>query len=190
MRATGEDDKQEVQARRHHLQHRQRDELEQLARFLAEPLALPLEGGDGTLPVVGHRRGTAVGRHSLDHHGLAAEQRDQCRRAKPAEQEPGHAAHTHPAEEGETDGTEDAELDSLLREPRRHGVDELTIEEQHLEHRDRDLNENHEDDIADRKSTRLNSSHLVISYAVFCLKKKKKKQNIHEYNHNTTKTYV
>src|SRR5688500_19391785 len=27
--------------------------------------------------------------------------------------------------------------------------------------------------ILDRKSTRLNSSHLVISYAVFCLKKKK-----------------
>src|SRR2546426_1167670 len=30
---------------------------------------------------------------------------------------------------------------------------------------------------ADRKSTRLNSSHLVISYAVFCLKKKKKKNS-------------
>src|SRR5256885_12524337 len=30
----------------------------------------------------------------------------------------------------------------------------------------------------DRKSTRLNSSHLVISYAVFCLKKKKKKDDI------------
>src|SRR2546426_4041178 len=29
-------------------------------------------------------------------------------------------------------------------------------------------------DWTDRKSTRLNSSHLVISYAVFCLKKKKK----------------
>src|SRR5437899_8570252 len=29
--------------------------------------------------------------------------------------------------------------------------------------------------IIDRKSTRLNSSHLGISYAVFCLKKKKKK---------------
>src|SRR5256885_7670737 len=28
--------------------------------------------------------------------------------------------------------------------------------------------------VVDRKSTRLNSSHLVISYAVFCLKKKKK----------------
>src|ERR1022692_3048609 len=30
---------------------------------------------------------------------------------------------------------------------------------------------------SDRKSTRLNSSHLVISYAVFCLKKKKKKSS-------------
>src|SRR5438034_11665640 len=31
------------------------------------------------------------------------------------------------------------------------------------------------DEVGDRKSTRLNSSHTVISYAVFCLKKKKKK---------------
>src|SRR3712207_7935513 len=31
----------------------------------------------------------------------------------------------------------------------------------------------------DRKSTRLNSSHANISYAVFCLKKKKKIKNIH-----------
>src|SRR5258705_7367193 len=31
-----------------------------------------------------------------------------------------------------------------------------------------------EQTLADRKSTRLNSSHLGISYAVFCLKKKKK----------------
>src|SRR5260221_10688277 len=31
-------------------------------------------------------------------------------------------------------------------------------------------------DEQDRKSTRLNSSHTVISYAVFCLKKKKKQQ--------------
>src|SRR5256885_10291881 len=31
----------------------------------------------------------------------------------------------------------------------------------------------------DRKSTRLNSSHLVISYAVFCLKKKKKADLMH-----------
>src|SRR3712207_8398831 len=33
---------------------------------------------------------------------------------------------------------------------------------------------------ADRKSTRLNSSHANISYAVFCLKKKKKKHLMHE----------
>src|SRR5256885_12999899 len=48
----------------------------------------------------------------------------------------------------------------------------------------------------DRKSTRLNSSHLVISYAVFCLKKKKKTQFIHNhekttaYSTNTKKTYT
>src|SRR2546426_4915347 len=34
-----------------------------------------------------------------------------------------------------------------------------------------------QDQLRDRKSTRLNSSHLVISYAVFCLKKKKKPQH-------------
>src|SRR2546426_7619246 len=33
--------------------------------------------------------------------------------------------------------------------------------------------------LLDRKSTRLNSSHLVISYAVFCLKKKKKTHMMH-----------
>src|SRR5256885_6644969 len=32
--------------------------------------------------------------------------------------------------------------------------------------------------LRDRKSTRLNSSHLVISYAVFCLKKKKKNTKV------------
>src|SRR5205807_10331881 len=35
-----------------------------------------------------------------------------------------------------------------------------------------------QDAIIDRKSTRLNSSHLVISYAVFCLKKKKKNKTL------------
>src|SRR5256885_8255762 len=34
----------------------------------------------------------------------------------------------------------------------------------------------------DRKSTRLNSSHLVISYAVFCLKKKKRSLRPHVLN--------
>src|SRR3712207_7401051 len=37
---------------------------------------------------------------------------------------------------------------------------------------------------ADRKSTRLNSSHANISYAVFCLKKKKKSKKVyHTHNH-------
>src|SRR5205809_2494156 len=35
---------------------------------------------------------------------------------------------------------------------------------------------------SDRKSTRLNSSHGYISYAVFCLKKKKKQQKYKIYN--------
>src|SRR5437868_14896839 len=47
-------------------------------------------------------------------------------------------------------------LRSLLRSPRRRGE------------RSR---------LRDRKSTRLNSSHVSISYAVFCLKKKKKKNS-------------
>src|SRR5437773_8825247 len=33
----------------------------------------------------------------------------------------------------------------------------------------------------DRKSTRLNSSHITISYAVFCLKKKKQKNNTRQH---------
>src|SRR5437588_1370017 len=42
------------------------------------------------------------------------------------------------------------------------------LEDQHEAERDQRVEE-------DRKSTRLNSSHTVISYAVFCLKKKKNK---------------
>src|SRR5256885_12938297 len=39
----------------------------------------------------------------------------------------------------------------------------------------------------DRKSTRLNSSHLVISYAVFCLKKK---NLIHEHDYHFLPTII
>src|SRR5205814_3835017 len=48
----------------------------------------------------------------------------------------------------------------------------LAAPEQRLEHGARRERPDH----GDRKSTRLNSSHLGISYAVFCLKKKKKKK--------------
>src|SRR6266540_6959745 len=40
---------------------------------------------------------------------------------------------------------------------------------------------------ADRKSTRLNSSHITISYAVFCLKKKNKKQKDNKPTNTKTK---
>src|SRR5947209_14378239 len=40
--------------------------------------------------------------------------------------------------------------------------------------------------LADRKSTRLNSSHANISYAVFCLKKKKIKRTSHDADDTTS----
>src|SRR5947208_3807659 len=48
-----------------------------------------------------------------------------------------------------------------------------------FQHRERLLGPDiaHDGNDEDRKSTRLNSSHQIISYAVFCLKKKKKDDN-------------
>src|SRR2546427_4755127 len=43
---------------------------------------------------------------------------------------------------------------------------------------------------ADRKSTRLNSSHSQISYAVFCLKKKKNKDKSHLHTTNHADTHI
>src|SRR5438034_7701569 len=42
----------------------------------------------------------------------------------------------------------------------------------------------------DRKSTRLNSSHTVISYAVFCLKKKKKNKKTNQTEQKDTQHYT
>src|SRR5258707_11906911 len=44
--------------------------------------------------------------------------------------------------------------------------------------------------MADRKSTRLNSSHANISYAVFCLKKKKKNKSLWNDQPDTASTYT
>src|SRR3712207_7394967 len=44
-------------------------------------------------------------------------------------------------------------------------------------------------DVVDRKSTRLNSSHANISYAVFCLKKKKKHINNPRFSAHLRKCY-
>src|SRR5256885_8127236 len=64
------------------------------------------------------------------------------------------------------------------RQPQRHlqqGAVELRVVGQHADHGPLvDPAGVRQVDERDRKSTRLNSSHLVISYAVFCLKKKKK----------------
>src|SRR5437870_10980409 len=43
----------------------------------------------------------------------------------------------------------------------------------------------HRPAVQDRKSTRLNSSHVAISYAVFCLKKKNKRTRINRDHHKT-----
>src|SRR2546430_13344786 len=69
---------------------------------------------------------------------------------------------------------------SLLREP----VKATQIVHRHDCHRAGKL--------IDRKSTRLNSSHSQISYAVFCLKKKKKKppQYITPLSHTSTTTHT
>src|SRR5690348_18175622 len=67
---------------------------------------------------------------------------------------------------------------TLFRSPRPVGQGPHRRVEAHPRpHRPRDA-------FRDRKSTRLNSSHPSISYAVFCLKKKKKK-NIKICNHST-----
>src|SRR5690349_21952699 len=50
---------------------------------------------------------------------------------------------------------------------------------------DRHVPDQRRDDDRDRKSTRLNSSHVEISYAVFCLKKKKKKKKKNTHKSKT-----
>src|SRR5256885_7404149 len=60
--------------------------------------------------------------------------------------------------------------------------------DENAQHRARKAARQDVDKDLDRKSTRLNSSHLVISYAVFCLKKKKNSNN--RYKLNTKKHYI
>src|SRR5690625_5431692 len=60
---------------------------------------------------------------------------------------------------------------------RAQGVDDITGFPEILDGRVKTLHPKiHGGLLADRKSTRLNSSHVAISYAVFCLKKKKNKK--------------
>src|SRR3989475_4256631 len=75
-------------------------------------------------------------------------------------EEPGHLRRG-PGRTGDADAAELVGLEDLLDTPAR------------------DLEAGGRLPVADRKSTRLNSSHSQISYAVFCLKKKKKKNNFY-----------
>src|SRR2546427_8599069 len=66
----------------------------------------------------------------------------------------------------------------------------LLLVEQILERGARDvLHDEVVEPALDRKSTRLNSSHSQISYAVFCLKKKKNKKD-HRVTHHTNDTTI
>src|SRR2546429_1967667 len=63
-----------------------------------------------------------------------------------------------------------AELSYLIL----HDPDFRRVRREHLVETGRRIRLKHDVALLDRKSTRLNSSHGYISYAVFCLKKKKK----------------
>src|SRR5437588_9808086 len=80
---------------------------------------------------------------------------------------------------------------SSRRDPDRQLAGQLLHVLQHAASGPIEVNVVLEDHIEDRKSTRLNSSHTVISYAVFCLKKKNNnKTNIREPKHNRTQRHV
>src|SRR5687768_18100593 len=65
---------------------------------------------------------------------------------------------------------------TLFRSQPGHRRAEAALVLQHQRQEHLHARERTTEDPADRKSTRLNSSHGYISYAVFCLKKKKKKK--------------
>src|SRR5207253_6138223 len=70
-------------------------------------------------------------------------------------------------------GRADGRFDARVREPPHQHVHGPVSEATHL------LGVEPQRIVVDRKSTRLNSSHVAISYAVFCLKKKNKEQKSH-----------
>src|SRR3954470_8187889 len=84
---------------------------------------------------------------SLPADRFACEHRNQSRRTIAAKEEPGHTADTEPAGESHGKSADDAHVEALLRHPWSDGIYQLTIQEQHLEHGDHRLDENHRDDL-------------------------------------------
>src|SRR5690348_11752643 len=78
--------------------------------------------------------------------GFARQYRNQRRSAIPAEEEPGHAAHAQPTGEGQRQGPDDPQIEPLLRHPRRDRIHQLTIQKQHFEAGDHDLDDGHRND--------------------------------------------
>src|SRR5699024_11964046 len=70
-------------------------------------------------------------------------------------------------------------------QPAAAAVEGLAEQDRHQQHQADQVACPHE---LDRKSTRLNSSHVSISYAVFCLKKKKQKHNARPTHKQSTHT--
>src|SRR6266487_1072880 len=106
-------------------------------------------------------------------HDLRDPRRDLCRSAEPAHVEP-HDDEVRRLQAGDGRRLHGRWVSPRQRQPRRGPGDVGPRRDQRAHRRDErpgrtDL---------DRKSTRLNSSHPSISYAVFCLKKKKKKNKI------------
>src|SRR5438132_4960192 len=85
------------------------------------------------------------------------------------------AAHVDEVEEQSRDKVRGEEARQEADEQRHPEALDGTAPEEHEDHRGAHDGQVRVDDRPqrDRKSTRLNSSHTVISYAVFCLKKKK-----------------
>src|SRR5947209_16506418 len=78
---------------------------------------------------------------------------------------------------------------TLFRSNYQHGIAEVDTWEHFIHEDGAPMEASYSDELEDRKSTRLNSSHANISYAVFCLKKKKTKQIICNTQISRTRKY-
>src|SRR3712207_8570278 len=72
----------------------------------------------------------------------------------------------------------------------REGARLRALEDPPRDPADGELGAHRDPALQDRKSTRLNSSHANISYAVFCLKKKKKNENAYIDSYSKQQTHA